>query len=195
MTRKGIQRAIDKAIKDIWLSELCVEYGQGHFIVERSIQCSLYHHLRNRLDPLLEENGLYIYPEYYFSDLGYYADLAICQMDMEKETRLHDKLTDILAIIEIKYGGGSDYIKTDLPKFKTYMQTLDYDCQYYFAAIDVRMVRDRLSWLDGRSTGKWANGRFTELNAGWLDGEMYFEVNSYNGINIQQKTSRCSFVW
>ena len=195
MRKKAIQKEIDKAIKSIWLNEMCTEYGQGHFILEASVQCSLYHHLRNWLDPLLQENGLYIYPEYYFSNLRYFADLAICKMDMTKEARLHDKMTDILAIVEIKYGGDSDYIKTDLPKFKSYMQALEYDCQYYFAAIDELAGRDRLRWLDGRSTNKWANGRFTELNAGWIDGAMYFEVNSYNGMNIQQKTTQCSFIW
>ena len=195
MRKKTIQKEIDKAIKSIWLNEICEEYGQGQFILEASIQCSLYHHLRNRLDPLLQENGLYIYPEYYFSDLRYFADLAICKMDMAKEARLHDKMTDILAIVEIKYGGDSDYLKTDLPKFKSYMQALEYDCQYYFAAIDELAGRDRLRWLDGRSTGKWATGRFTELNAGWIEGKIYFEVNSYNGMNTQQKTTACSFIW
>ena len=195
MRKKSIQKEIDKAIKKIWLNEICAEYGQGHFILERSIQCSIYHHLRDRLDPLLQENSLYIYPEYYFSELRYYADLAICKMDMGKDTRLHDKATDILAVIEIKYGGNSDYIKTDLPKFKNYMQTLEYDCQYYFAVIDELSERDRLPWLDGRSIGKWPDGRFTELNAGWIDGTMYFEVNSYNGMNTQQKTKQCSFIW
>lgn len=195
MRKKAIQKEIDKAIKSIWLNEICEEYGQGQFILEASIQCSLYHHLRNWLDPILQENGLYIYPEYYFSDLRYFADLAICKMDMTKEARLHDKMTDILAIIEIKYGGDSDYIKTDLPKFRSYIQALEYDCQYYFAAIDEVNERDRLRWLDGRSTGKWASGCFTELNAGWIAGKMLFEVNSYNGMNIQQKSSECDVIW
>ncbi|MBQ9719868.1 MAG: hypothetical protein IJV64_04155 [Oscillospiraceae bacterium] len=195
MTKRSVQKEIDKAVKSIWLNEICAEYGKGNFILEASVQCSLYHHLRNMLDALLHENSLYIYPEYYFSDLRYYADLAICQMDMSRDTRLHDKLTDVYAIIEIKYGGSSDYIKTDLPKFKTYMQSLDYDCQYYFAAIDELTERDRLRWLDGRSIGKWANGRFTELNAGWIDGTMRFEVNSYNGMNTQNKTTVCNLMW
>ena len=195
MTKKGLQREIDKAIKNIWINEICSEYGAGHFILERSVQCSIYHHLRTRLDSLLEENSLYIYPEMYFTELGYYADLAICQMDIGAKGRLSQRMTDVFAIIELKYGGSTDYIRSDLPKFKSYIQTLDYDCQYYFGVIDERAGRDRLNLLDGRSTGKWASGRFTELNAGWLDDGMFFEVNSYNGLNMQHKIRRCDLNW
>ncbi len=196
MIKKAVCKEIDKAIKNIWLSEICKEYGEGQFLLEASLQCSLYHHLQNYLKPLLEKNHLYIYPEFYFKELRYYADIAICEMDMSLETYyLHDRLTDVAAIIELKYGGSSDYIKTDIPKFKTYVQSLDYDCQYYFGAIDEKTERGHLNWLDRRSTNNWASGRFTELNAGYLNGSMYFEVNSYNQMNIQQKRQHCDFLW
>lgn len=196
MIKKAVKKEIDKAIKRIWITEICKEYGEGHFLLEASLQCSLYHHLRNWLNPLLDENNLYIYPEFYFNQLRYYADIAICEMDMSMETYyLHDRLTDIAAVIELKYGGSSDYIKTDIPKLKTYVQSLGYDCQYYFGAIDEKTERVRLPWLDRRSTNNWANGCFTELNAGYLNGTMYFEVNSYNNMNIQQKRVQCNFIW
>jgi len=117
-------------------------------------------------------------------------------MDMSMETYyLHERLTDVAAIIELKYGGTPDYIKTDIPKFKTYIQSLGYDCQYYFGSIDEITEHQRLRWLDRRSTNYWANGCFTELNAGYLNGDMYFEINSYNGMNIQQKQKPCIFTF
>ncbi len=198
MIKKSVKKKIDKAIKDVWLTEICKEYGAGFLLLEASLQCSLYHHLRNALQPLLEENNLYIYPEFYFQQLGFHADLAICEMEMGMALEtyyLHDCLTDIAAIIELKYGGSSDYIKTDIPKLKTYIQSLGYDCQYYFGAIDEKAERKRLPWLDRRSTNNWASGCFTELNAGYLEGSMYFEVNSYNNLNVQQKRVSCDFSW
>lgn len=196
MIKKYVKKEVDKAIKHIWLHQMCDEYGYGYFLLERSIQCSFYHHLRNALQPLLDEHNLYIYPELYFKDLGYYADIAIVEMDMSIEScQLADRLTDIAAIIEIKYGGSADYIKTDIPKMKTYIQNLDYDCQYYFVSIDEKSTRSRLNWIDGRSINNWANGRFTELNAGWIDDTMYFEINSYNRMNIQNKSAICYFEW
>ena len=196
MIKKTVKREIDKVIKHIWLTEVCKEYGEGQFLLEASLQCSLYHHLRNQLTPLLRENNLYIYPEFYFGQLKYHADLAICEMDLNMETYyLHDRMTDIAAIIELKYGGTPDYIKTDIPKLKTYVQFLGFDCQYYFGAIDEQTDRGRLPWLDHRSTNNWASGCFTELNAGYLDDAMYFEVNSYNKMNIQQKRTVGNLIW
>lgn len=196
MVKRSVQRAIDRSIKSIWLNEICEEYGKGFFILEASLQNSFYHHLRCKLDELLIENDLYIYPEFYFGNLGYYADIAICKMDMSRATyHLRDRMTDVAAIIELKYGGSNDYIKTDIPKLKTYIQAFGYECQYYFGAIDEGAGRDRLNWLDRRSTNYWASGCFTELNAGCLNGTMYFEINSYNGMNVQQEAVECSIIW
>ncbi|MDE6580843.1 MAG: hypothetical protein K2K41_09960, partial [Ruminiclostridium sp.] len=196
LIKKAVKKEIDKAIKRIWITEICKEYGEGHLLLEASLQCSLYHHLRNQLKHILDENNLYIYPEFYFSQFRYHADIAICEMNMSMETYgLHDHLTDIAAIIELKYGGSSNYIKTDILKLKNYVQSLGYDCQYYFGSIDERAECERMPWLDRRSTDNWANGCFTELNAGRLDGTMYFEVNSYNNMNTQQKSVLCKFSW
>ena len=196
MIKKAVKKEIDKAIKRIWITEICEEYGDGLLVREASIQCSLYHHLRNQLKYILDENNLYIYPEFYFSQFRYRADIAICEMDMCMETYdLHDRLKDIAAIIELKYGGSSNYIKGDIPKLKNYVQSLGFDCQYYFGSIDERAKCERLPLLDRRSTNNWANGCFTELNAGRLDGTMYFEVNSYNHMNIQQKSVPCNISW
>ena len=196
MIKRSVIKEIDKVIKNIWLNEICSEYGNGFYLVESGIQCSLYHHLRNKLEMMLTDNNLIVYPEFYFSDLKYFADIAICQMDMSLDTcRLSDKLIDIAAIVELKYGGSQDYIKSDIPKLKNYVQSLGYDCQYYFGVIDNTTQRNKLNWLDKRSTNNWAYGCFTELNAGWLGDEMCFEVNSYNNLNFQHKMVPCSVNW
>lgn len=195
MVKKHIRRKIDRTIKDIWLTDICKEYGEGRFLVEADIQCSFYHHLRQRLDPLFAENSLYVYPEFYVPGQGrrgQHIDLAICEMDMSLPGLLRDRRTDTAAVIELKYGGGDEWITSDFPKLRGYMDLFGRDCQYYFGVIDLReMVR--LNWLDGRS--RWAEGCFTELNAGFLDGELYFEVNSRNHMNVSQKRIRCDCIW
>lgn len=45
--------------------------------------------------------------------------------------------------------------------------------------------------LDKRSTNNRAKSRVTELNAGYLDDEVVFEVNSYNGIGVQNRKVIC----
>lgn len=196
MIKKSVKKEIDRIIKEVWLDDICKEYGRGGLIKEASLQCSLYHHLQNKLASVLQENNLYIYPEFYFKDLKYYADLAIVEMNMSGQALyLGDRMTDVAAIIELKYDGGNakttaDYIKTDKPKIKEYVHNLSYDCQYYFGVIyETECVW--LHWFDGRSINNWANGRLTELNAGYLDKEMYFEVNSYNKWNLQNQKRKC----
>ena len=200
MIKKSIRKEIDNVIKNIWLHNICTDYGNGFLIKEASLQCSLYHHLQNELNLLLQQNHLYIYPEFYFKELKFFADLVIVEMDMALEKKwLSEKMTDIAAIIELKYDGGnamstSDYIKTDMPKLKEYVRSLNYDCQYYFGVI-YETDCEWLHWFDKRSTNNWANGRLTELNAGYLGETMYFEVNSYNNMNLQQKRTPCNVIF
>jgi hypothetical protein len=141
-----------------------------------------------------------IYPEFYFKELKFFADLVIVEMDMTlQKIWLSEKMTDIAAIIELKCDSGnaistSDYIKTDMPKLKEYIHWLNYDCQYYFGVIYENDC-EWLHWFDKRSTNHWANGRLTELNAGYLGETMYFEVNSYNNMNFQQKRTPCNVIF
>ena len=109
---------------------------------------------------------------------------------------LWERMTDIAAIIELKYDGGTaktteDYIKSDKVKIKKYVDCLPYECQYYFGVI-YETECWWLHWFDKRSTNNWANGRLTELNAGYLDGKMHFEVNSYNNWNIGNESKLCN---
>lgn len=183
MVKKSVRKKIDRAIKDIWLTDICKEYGEGRFLVEADIQCSFYHHLRRRLDPLFAENRLYVYSEFYMPSQDQrkqYIDLAVFEMDMSLPGPWRDRWTDAAAVIELKYGGGDDWISSDFPKMRGYMDVFGRECQYYFGIVDLRELA-RMNWLDRRS--RWAEGCFTELNAGYLNGEMFFEVNSYNNMN------------
>ncbi|MBO5550413.1 MAG: hypothetical protein J5966_00505 [Lachnospiraceae bacterium] len=196
MTKKSIIKELDREIKETWLDEICREYGDGHFLLEAGLQCAYYHHLRNRLDGFLRDNGLFLYPEFYIREFGYYADLAIVSMDMAVDSEhLQDKVSEIFALVELKIGGSKSYIKTDLPKIKDYVQNLSHDCQVYFGVIDENAVNSGLRWLDGRSIGHWPEGWFTELDAGWVEDKMFFEVNSYNNLNFSYRRSECIFTW
>lgn len=196
MVKASVKKTIDNEIKRMWLEDICTDYGNGYLLKEASLQCSIYHHLMNRLGSLLKENNLCIYPEFYFKDMKYFADIAIVEMDMNAgQNYLADDMTDVVAIIELKYDGGtakttSDYIKSDIYKIKDYAQHLKYDCQYYFGVI-YETECYWLHWADKRTSNNWADGCLTELNAGYLDEKMYFEINSYNHMNVQQEKVIC----
>ena len=199
MITKNTRRKIDQAIKTVWLKEICEDYGKGRLLREASLQSSLYHHLRAHLEDVLEDNNLFIYPEFYIPELKYRADMAIVQMDLSADGRLSDRVLDFSAIVELKLESGMaqgtlDVIKTDLQKLKQYAKQLSENCQCYFGII-YETECDWLYWLDRRSTEHWANGCMTELNAGYLDGVMTFEVNSYNHMNIQNKRAACQMLW
>lgn len=199
MITKSTRGKIDQAIKTVWLKEICEDYGRGRLLREASLQSSLYHHLRSHLESVLNDNELFIYPEFYIPELGYRADMAIVQMDLTAGGRLSDRVTDIAAVIELKFEGGTaqgtvDVIKADLQKMRQYARQLNKDCQCYFGVI-YETECAWLNWLDRRSTAHWADGCMTELNAGYLDGVMTFEVNSYNHMNIQNRSTACRMIW
>lgn len=189
MINQSTIEEIDRVIKETWLKEIPKDYDASHLLKEASLQCSLYFYLRKKLHNLLEENNLRIYPEYHFSKLNYRADIAIVQIDPTLEkSHLRDKVIDVIAIMELKFDGGNSIgtinaIRNDLQKIKNYIQSGKLLCQYYFGVIyEAECVN--LNWLDKRSTNNWAKNYVTELNAGGLDGYMWFGVNSYNGMNV-----------
>ena len=188
MIPQNVLKEIDKAVKEIWLNEIVNDYDNGFLLKEDSLKCCLYYHLRNRLEELLEANNLRIYPEFYFTELKYRADIAIVEMDPKSEALyLRDRVKDVVAIFELKYDGGNAegtaaVIKNDVWKIKDYIQKGKLLCQYYFAVI-YETECYALNWLDKRNT--WAKGYVTELDAGLLDGEMWFEVHAYNDMNME----------
>lgn len=199
MIAKNVRRKIDQVIKMVWLKEICEDYGNGRLLREASLQSSLYCHLRSHLEDVLRDNNLFIYPEFYIPELKFRADMAIVQMDLSASGKLSTRVTDIAAIVELKFEGGTaqdtlDVIKADLQKMKRYAMQMDENCQFYFGVI-YETECDWLYWLDRRGTEHWANGCMTELNAGYLDGVMTFEVNSYNHMSIQSRSVTCKMFW
>jgi len=199
MISKKTKREIDQIIKRVWLKEICEDYGKGRLLREASLQSGLYHHLRSHLEAVLDDNSLFIYPEFYVPELKYRADLAIVQMDLSAKGRLSKRVSDIAAIIELKFEGGTaqgtlDVIKADLRKLRQYARQIGESCQLYFGII-YETECPWLRWFDRRSTGYWADGCVTELNAGYLNNVMTFEINSYNHMGIQNKRSVCQMLW
>lgn len=88
--------------------------------------------------------------------------------------------------------GGSirtiNWVRQDIFKMKDYAQK--YNSQLYLGIIYEHDC-SCLNWMDKRSTNNWADGVVTELNAGWINEEFYFEVNSYNHMNLQHKSVVC----
>ena len=181
---------IDKTIKEIWVNEIKDDYEEDYLLKEDSLKNSLYYHLRSKLERVLREYDLRIFPEYYFPELKYRADLAIVQMDAKSENYyLKERVNDVIAIFELKYVNASNndkateqWIMDDIRKFKRYIQKGKVDAQFYFAVI-YENERAALKWMDKRSSNHWAKGRVAELDASLISGEMKFEVHSYNGLN------------
>lgn len=188
MLSHEVLNTIDRIIKEIWINNVSTDYSDWYMLKENSLKCCMYYHLRSQLDTLLRENNLRLYPEFYFSDLAYRADLAIVQIDPDcEEEYLANAITDVIAVIELKYtasasDGVAEWVKKDVSKIKNYIQSGKLDCQFYFAVI-YEVECTSLRWMDKRSTNNWASGYVTELNAGYINGEMRFEVNAYNGMN------------
>lgn len=188
MISKKVIKEIDYIIKHTWINNIKQDYNSRLLLKEDSLKCSLYYHLRRKLSRILKENNLRIYPEYYISETRSRADLAIVQIDPDSdETYLKNSITDIIAVFELKYAGGNSektvqWVKNDIQKIKNYIQSGHIDCYYYFAAIYENECYS-LSFTDKRSTNNWAFGYLTELNAGYIDGKMEFQVNSYNELN------------
>lgn len=189
MIDKSVIKELDRVIKDIWMTEIQNDYNNGYILKEDSLKCNLYYHMRNRLESLLSANNLRIFTEFYFPNLKYYADIAIVEIDPTLEClHLKEMVVDVAVIIELKFTGGyavetEKSIKNDVQKVKSYIQNGELLCQFYLGIIyETECVW--LNWLDKRSTNHWANGHVTELNAGYIDGLLEFEVNSYNRLNV-----------
>lgn len=193
MVPKRVVKQIDRVIKETWIDDIQKDYFSISLLREDSLKCAFYYHLRRKLAGLLEEYNLRIYSEYYFPALQYKADLAIVQINPNsKEAYFKDFVVDVIALFELKFTSGTststrDWIKHDTAKLKNYMQAGSLSCQFYFAVI-YEAERNCLVWMDRRSTNHWASGYVTELDAGRIDGELVFAINSYNGLNSDLNT-------
>ncbi len=188
MITKTVLAEIDRTIKEVWTQKVKHDYDEWYLLKEDSLKCSMYYHLRKKISPLLQTHNLRILPEFYFEAVKKRADLVIAELDFNQDgQRFSEYITDIIAVIELKFTDGTDkntaeWVKDDIRKMKQYLQECHLDCQYYFACIYEEEC-SWLQWMDRRSINNWANGYVTELNAGFIDGSMAFEVHSYNGLN------------
>lgn len=114
---------IDRTIKEIWEVDIKNDYKEYYLLREDSLKCALYHHMRRKLEGILKENNLRIYPEYYINmgGLKYRPDIVIAKVGSEEKRFLKDMVTEIVAIIELKYEYGNsqgavNVIKRDIQK-------------------------------------------------------------------------------
>lgn len=191
MISEDVIRKIDNVIKEIWLKNIPKDFDEGYIINEDCLKMSLCYHLRRKLAALLKENNLRIYTEKYFPEMKKKPDIIIAKMreDFSEDT-LYSSIReeDVVALFELKFTSDAarstaDWMKEDLKKLKEYVQKSKLQCPLYFAVI-YEVECEWLHWLDKRNTNNWASGYVTELDAGIIDGQMRFEVNSYNGLNV-----------
>ena len=186
MISKEISIKIGKAIKEIWMKNIPRDFSEGYIINEDCLKMALCYHLRRKLSTVLKENDLRIYTEKYFPGIKKKPDIIIAQLrDEHEENSLYTSIReeDVVALFELKFTSETaqstaDWVKDDLKKLKDYVQKSKFQCPLYFAVI-YEVECYWLHWLDKRSTNNWASGRVTELDAGWIDGIMNYEVHSY----------------
>lgn len=186
MIKKSVQKQIDATIKEIWSKNIPKDYKEDYLINEDCLKMALCYHMRRKMATLLKENNLRIYTEKYLPELKKKPDIIIAEVKNEyKESNLYDSIhpENVVALIELKFQSDTtqstaDWIKEDIKKLKEYAGYQTLICPLYFAII-YEVDCEWLHWFDKRSTNNWAAGRVTELDAGWINGNMEFEVHSY----------------
>ena len=186
MNKRRISSIIDQTIKEVWIKNIPKDFAEGYIINEDCLKMSLCYHLRRKLAGMLKENGLRIYTEKYFAGVKKRPDIIIAKIREDYAVfSLYDSIReeDVVALLELKFTSDAalsteNWMKDDVWKLKEYVQTSRLQCPLYFAVI-YEVECSRLNWLDGRSTNHWAADRVTELDAGWIDGKMEFEINTY----------------
>lgn len=186
MIKKSVKQEIDRVIQETWMKNIPKDFRDGYIINEDCLKMSLCYHLRRKLASILKENNLRIYTEKYFPNIKKKPDIIIAQIrDEYSENSLYASIReeDVVALFELKFTSDAaqttaDWMKDDIWKLKDYVQKSKIDCTLYFAVI-YEVECCWLHWLDGRSSNNWAAGKVTELNAGWINGKMEYEVNPY----------------
>lgn len=183
---------IDRAIKDVWKKEIRDDNNQGYLLQEDTLKNALYYHLRNRLSRLLRNDNIRIFTELCsgpLASLGIRADMAIVKIDDNSEQDLKDRITEIYALIELKFKssrGSNVLFLHDVHKvLKLFKKKGLRDCQFYLGFIhEYGYEPDEDSWLSARQQHR-ASGRLTELSACHYTGQkgLRFTVVSHNGMN------------
>ncbi len=186
LVNEEIKQKIDQTIKDIWLKNIPKDFDEGYIINEDCLKMCLCYHLRRKLATLLKENNLRIYTEKYFPGMKKKPDIIIVEIREDyEENSLYSSIReeDVVALLELKFRSDmaqstADWMKDDLNKMKNYVQKSKLQCQLYFAVI-YEVECEWLYWFDKRRTNNWAANWVTELDAGYINGVMNYEVHSY----------------
>lgn len=188
-----VQGHLDQVIKEVWLNEIRNDYNTDYLLLEDSVKCAFYFHLRNRLgDGWLSRHRLRIYPEYHVSKKRK-VDIAIVQL-VSKQNRLGYHLRDCieteLALIEFKHKQGTSInpFINDRNKLRDYAYDYPSSQLYAYFIHENHYSKDNLKWFfDGRQARGWAKGRVTELLGYWDQdtGEFVSKVIPFNNMNIE----------
>lgn len=150
------------------------DYDNYFLLKEDSLKCSFYYHLRNKLgDEFLQQNNLRIFSEFNDSKLKgqkVRADIAIVIFNPnKKDYYFGNRVTDIVAIIELKFKGknvSAEHFLDDIVKTKKYIKDLDIkNCHYYLGFIHENEYEEGTQWIYKNRDLKWANKKVTELFA------------------------------
>lgn len=188
-TEVNVFQSIDRAIKECWLIDISSDYFDDYILLEDTLKNSLYHHLRKRLtDQFLHEHNLRIYTELHTGQKQR-IDLAIVKINPNKEGHLRNKITEYVAVIELKLKSGQvsvDPFYEDLNKMRNYIKRHEHpNCQYYVGFIhETDYDLTESSWLHPKAQNTWAKGKLTELSAFYHQENMLFIVSSYNEMNL-----------
>lgn len=182
MTNSDLLAKLDDTIKQIWTEDIPTDYQNDFLLLEDSLKCTFYHHLRNRLgDGWFKNHRLRIYPAYRLS-IGKKANLAIVLVKpaMERLGKHLSKSVDSeLAIIEFKYKNAG----VDQPFFDDKKKLYEYFKAYPDTKLYAAFIRESIndsSWFDRRQTENWGKGRLTELLGFWDENcKLKMEVNEF----------------
>ncbi|MCL1829188.1 MAG: hypothetical protein FWG32_06800, partial [Oscillospiraceae bacterium] len=169
MASKSVIKVIDRAIKEVWKKSISRDYRTFSLLMEDTLKCSLYYHLRKKLgERFLSDNNIRIFSEFTRGDLtgtGCKADIAIVELKKSfSEQHLGANIKSTIAIIELKYDHNDNAFVKDIRKIKSYITDLKVDCLYYLGFIAEKEY-EIPNWLDGRQTNNWANKKVVVLSA------------------------------
>jgi len=184
---------IDRAIKEVWLTEIKNDIENSYVLYEDTLKNAFYFHLRNKLSQLLIDNNIRIFTEFHDGKLagkGVKADIAIVKIGENEEEHIGQNIEKIFAVIELKYKGSQvsvDYFIKDVEKTIEYIKDKDLaDCQFYLGFIhEGEFDANEIYWLQNKKQERLVMGRLTELSACYYTGvdEMLYTVISYNDMN------------
>lgn len=187
---KVMWKELDRIIKETWKPRIERDYDNGLILNEDTLKNAVYYHLRTALEQHDLLKNLRIFTECTY--FGFNQIHHKCHMRPDMIIVNGEK---VIAIFEFKYKSAKCYdlegeIYRDYAKMNIYHRKnncLDGKCQFYVAAITPTDF-DCPAWLTKRQTNNWAKGRVTELNAYAPNGEMKFDIISYNGWNPELNT-------